>query len=283
MKRIIFALLYSDGSYMLSRNFRLQRVGDIDWVLRNYEIRRVSLGIDELMVLDVSRGVRDRDGEERFRRDVSRLVEECFIPVTVGGHLRSIDHVARCFEVGADKVLMRTAFAHDPGFCEQVASRYGSQAVIAGIDVSGENPPSADVGPWTEPGALTSQLDLVVHAGAGEVLVQSVENDGTGKGLDLRLAEDLMQVEVPLIMMGGIGHAAHIVEGLRSDAVDAVATANLFNFVGESLVEARAAARTDGVILAEWRSDGVEGLRDAVLRDPRVASLSVGSDLRREA
>lgn len=283
MKRIIFALLYSDGSYMLSRNFRLQRVGDIDWVLRNYEIRRVSLGIDELMVLDVSRGVRDRDGEERFRRDVSRLVEECFIPVTVGGHLRSIDHVARCFGVGADKVLMRTAFAHDPGFCEQVASRYGSQAVIAGIDVCGETPPSADLGPWTVPGALASQLDLAVRVGAGEILIQSVENDGTGKGLDLQLAEDLIQVEVPLIMMGGIGHAAHIVEGLRSDAVDAVATANIFNFVGESLVEARAAARTDGVLLAEWRSDGVEGLRDAVLRDLGGASLSVGSDVRREA
>ncbi len=265
MKRVIFALLHSGGSYMLSRNFRLQRVGDIDWVLRNYEIRRVSLGVDELMVIDVSRGERDRDGEERFHRDVERLVQECFIPVTVGGHLRSIDQVARCFAVGADKVLLRTAFTKDPKLCEEVAARYGSQAMIAGIDLTRQRSADvAEVGPLVLIEELSAHLRRVIGCGAGEVLLQSVDNDGTGMGLDLSVVLEVGSPEAPVILMGGVGHAAHIVEGLMLPEVDAVATANLFNFVGDALVEARTVARAAGITLARWSEADIERMRDVL-------------------
>jgi cyclase len=265
MKRMIFALLHSEGSYMLSRNFRLQRVGDIDWVLRNYEIRRVSLGIDELMVIDVSRRERDRGSEQRFHRDVERLVQECFIPVTVGGHLRSLDQITRCFAVGADKVLLRTAFVEDPSLCEQVATRYGSQAVIAGVDISRQRQAGAhEAGPKVTIDELPARLRQVIGCGAGEVLIQSVDNDGTGMGLDLEVVTAIGTPEVPVILMGGVGHARHIVEGLTLPSVDAIATANLFNFVGDALVDARSLAQGSGVRLARWSQADIERTRDVL-------------------
>ena len=256
MKRVIFTLLHANGDYMLSRNFRLQRVGDIDWVLTNYRIREVSLGIDELMILDVSRDSADRD---RFRRDVRTLVEECFVPVTVGGRITSLDEAARLFDVGADKVLLNTAFHIDFGLCTEVAGRYGSQALVAGIDVRRQplEVGHPRVSSSIDPDGLERHTERAVDIGAGEILLQSVDRDGTGNGLDLDLADRTGSLRVPLILMGGVGHARHMAEGLKHPAVDAVATANLFNFVGESLVRTRNECRENGIELAKWSVDNV--------------------------
>ncbi len=263
MKRIIFTLLHADGAYMLSRNFRLQRVGDIDWILTNYRIREVSLGIDELMILDVSRDAAERN---RFREDVAMLVEECFVPVTVGGHITSLDEAARLFDVGADKVLLNTAFHVDPGLCADVAGRFGAQALIAGIDIrrqpleAGHPRASSSV----DLDELERHAERAVDIGAGEILLQSIERDGTGNGLDLDLANCTASLRVPLILMGGVGHATHIVEGLVHPDVDAVATANLFNFVGDSLVRTRSECRSRGIDLAAWQGGSV-GVFEGVL------------------
>ena len=274
MKRLLFALLHSDGSYMLSRNFRLQRVGDLSWVLRNYEIRRVSLGIDELVVLDVSPQPTDR---ERFRREVATLAEECFVPVTVGGHIRDLDEVARLFAIGADKVLLNTPFISDPELCEAVASRYGSQALVAGIDVSRESTPvgSSRQGTVVAPDRLGAAVDLAIGHGAGEVLVQSVDRDGTGNGLDIGLLNGLGPIERPLIVMGGVGRADHLVDGLLHPSVDAVATANLFNFVGDALLVARERCVERGVPLATWSSQEFETMR-GVLAAEEAGQATLG-------
>jgi cyclase len=264
VKRIIFALLHCDGHYMLSRNFRLQRVGDIEWVLRNYEIRRISLGIDELMILDVSPG---GSGRSVFHGDVERLVAECFVPVTVGGQLRSLADVASCFAVGADKVLMNSAFFDAPSLCEGVAATYGSQALVAGIDVvdvAEGLQTTSDGRAFVPRDRLGEHVRRVVEHGAGEVLVQSVDRDGTGNGLDLGLARIADSGSTPLILMGGVGHGAHLSEGLCDDDVDAVATANLFNFMGDTLRDSRDRARSDGVSLAAWSDQAVHRLRDTL-------------------
>jgi len=260
VKRIIFVLIYCDGYYMLSRNFRLQRVGNIEWVLGNYDIRQISLGIDELIILDASRVASDRFA---FLRDVTRLVEECFVPVTVGGWLRSREAVAMCIGAGADKVLMNHAFNSDPNFCENIATTYGSQALIAGIDVkdSVEEEHAGARFSFVTRNQLEARVRRVVNAGAGEVLIQSVERDGTGNGLDLSLAHLAQIGPTPLILMGGVGQARHLTEGLMDSAVDAVATANLFNFIGDALVRSRVSARADGVPLAMWSPTSLEELR----------------------
>jgi len=270
MKRIIFTLLHCDGQYMLSRNFRLQRVGDIDWVLRHYEIRRVSLGIDELMVLDVSAEGADRT---TFFRDIQRLVEECFIPVTVGGWLRSRDDASACFAAGADKVLMNRAFLNAPAACEDVAATFGSQALIAGIDVV-DSPHDVQTRPFVGRSDLKARVAHAVALGAGEVLVQSVERDGTGNGLDLSLPALAESGSTPLILMGGVGQASHLSDGLRDDGVDAVATANLFNFIGDSLLDSRSHARETGVPIATWPQRDFDRLR-GILRDCDAEAQSV--------
>lgn len=260
MKRIIFTLLHADGAYMLSRNFRLQRVGTIDWVLTNYNVREVSLGIDELMILDVSRDGVDRD---RFRKEVRILVEECFIPVTVGGRIDTLDEADKLFTVGADKLLLNAALHISPLLCTDIAKHYGSQAFVAGIDVCRQ--PLESGHPRARWSVESDQIEYhaarAMDLGAGEILVQSIDRDGTGNGLDLEVAERTASWRIPLILMGGVGHAAHIVEGLQHPAVDAVATANLFNFVGDALVRTRSECRAGGVRLASWptTNEGMAG------------------------
>ncbi len=264
MKRLIFALLHRDGHYVFSRNFRLQRVGDLGWVLRNYAIRAVSLGVDELMVLDLSESDERR---ERFREEVRILGEECFVPIAVGGRIRSVDEVERLLAVGADKVVLNTPFVTDPGLCALIADRFGSQALVAGVDVRREPSlaPSVRSRLLVTPEELSRRIGDTIKHGAGEILLQSVDRDGTGNGLDVSLLDSLGSIPVPLILMGGVGHARQIVEGLHLPAVDAVATANLFNFVGDALVEARRSCIDATVALPHWNEQELGNL-EGVLR-----------------
>src|SRR5688500_12580713 len=101
--RLIFTLLYGDGAYNLSRNFNLQRVGDLDWVRENYDFNSIARSIDELVVLDVSRANRD---VEQLASQVEHLAASCFMPIAAGGGIRSLDHVYRLFSAGADKVVL---------------------------------------------------------------------------------------------------------------------------------------------------------------------------------
>jgi len=268
MKRIIFALLYRDGSYMLSRNFRLQRVGDLGWVLQNYRIREVSLGIDELMILDVSS---DDGTRERFRREAATLANECFVPLTVGGRVSDVDEAHQLFSIGADKVLLNTALIRTPALLEEVAAVFGSQAIVAGIDVCADvgNAQGGRADLMASPPQVRARIKAALSLGAGEILLQSVDRDGTGTGLDLAAVEGLDDLAAPLIMMGGVGRASHVIDGLRCRAIDAVATANLFNFVGDALVETRRSAVTAGIRLPLWdagdlaRLEGGFGMMEA--------------------
>lgn len=262
MKRMIFGLLYRDGSYVLSRNFRLQRIGDIGWVLNNYGILEVSQGIDELMILDVSSGEATRD---RFRYEVAALAEECFVPVTVGGRVRSVQEADQLFAVGADKVLVNTAIYRDPRLIGELAAKFGSQAIVAGVDVSADPTRVSE----TRRGLVANERDLdarvraAVELGVGEVCVQSVDRDGTGNGLDLNVLAELSPLNVPVILMGGVGRAEHFLQGLRMPAVDAVVTANLLNFVGDALLRARTAVREAGIELPVWLSAELHSLKGA--------------------
>jgi cyclase len=260
MKRLIFALLFQDGSYLLSRNFRLQKVGDIRWVLKNYSIREVSQGIDELMILDLSQTDTKRD---QLREEVRILAEECFVPLTVGGRIRSLEEVGLLLSLGADKVLLNTPFFSEPKLCRQIAETFGSQVLVAGVDVSRKRDTTlrSRQGCLLEPAGLSDHIRRAVDCGAGEIMIQSVDRDGTGNGLDLELAEDAGELPLPLILIGGVGHSEHIVEGLLAPRVDAVATANLFNFVGDALVRTRARCLERGVLMADWRGEDLGDLK----------------------
>lgn len=263
MRRLIFTLLYDRGQFMLSRNFRLQGVGTINWLFDNYDFANVSRGLDELMVLDVSRGQRD---PEAFARHVQHIASLCFIPMTVGGGIRSFETAQSLMRSGADKLLLNSAFSSDPTLCRSLAAHFGRQCIVAGVDYrlepgskravsvdNGTRRVDIDFGEW---------IDYVQANGAGEILFQSIDQDGTGMGLDLSVVDDLPTVPgVPCILMGGIGKADQIIAGLRHPTIDAVATANLFNFIGSAFLDARASIAGAGIDMAQWDGSDYGALR----------------------
>lgn len=265
MRRLIFAVLHDRGRFQLSRTFRLQGIGDLRWLLRQYNLQQVSRGLDELMVLDVTRGARDHAA---FVDAVGRIAGECFIPVTAGGGITSMAEAHALLRGGADKLLLNTAFDSDPALCAALSAQFGRQCIVAGIDVrrqgasrevvvaQGTRVASADLPSWVS--------HLQAH-GAGELLFQSVDHDGTGMGVDTSLLDLLPSAPTaPCLLMGGVGHAGHVIDALRHPRVDGVATANLLNFIGDAFLDARKAIAAAGIDVAQWGEGDAQRLRNCL-------------------
>lgn len=252
--RLIFALLYGDGAYHLSRNFQLQRVGDLSWVRENFEFNSIARSIDELVVLDVSRAERD---VEALAGQVEQLAESCFMPIAAGGGLRTRADAERLFGAGADKVVLNTALFSDPSWVQELSRSFGAQSIVASVDfrldTDGERRVYTANGEVDTGRTLADALEYISTLSVGEVYLNSINNDGTGNGFDhdaLRISAELCQI--PTIAAGGAGNYKHLLDGLRVDGVHAVATANLFNFMGDGIQEARELLAEAGIPLCMW-------------------------------
>jgi len=252
--RIIFTLLFGDGIYNLSRNFSLQRVGDLEWVRANYEFDSIARAIDELVILDVSRENRDFD---ELVSQVEQLGRNCFMPIAVGGGIREIDQAFRLFDAGCDKLVLNTPFHVQPELIRELVQVFGSQSIVASVDFKVLENGTRKV--FIANGQTDTGMDLVdvvnhVQAlGAGEIYLTSINNDGNGNGFDLealRICSDMSQV--PIIASGGADNHIHLTDGIRIGAVSAVSTAHLFNFMFDGLREARQQMIEDGVQLSFW-------------------------------
>lgn len=251
-KRLIFTLLYEKGSFVLSRNFRTQKIGDIQWLQKNYNFAKVASHIDELIVINVSR---DAEFDDHFQSTLSELLAGVFVPLTAGGGVRRLSDAEDLFAAGADKILLNHALHHDVDLVKSLAERFGQQAVVGSLDVR------AGDGRYQVFSARGSTLEAVenyqnvVDAGLiGEVYLNSIDRDGTGNGLDLSSLSVLgTSSAIPVILAGGAGRPTHLAEAIGSPLVNAVATANLLNFVGDGLRKTRAAIRDAGVDLARWK------------------------------
>ena len=250
-KRLIFTLLYEKGSFVLSRNFRTQKIGDINWLGRNYNFAKVASHIDELIVINVSR---DPEFDDHFRSTLTELLSGVFVPMTAGGGVRSLRDAESLFAAGADKILVNYAIHHDIDFVECLAEKYGQQAVVGSLDVrviDGAHHVFSDKGSAPEP--LENYQGIVGAGHIGEVYLNSIDRDGTGNGMDLSSLAVLGDSSpIPVILAGGAGKPAHLSEAIASPAVNAVATANLLNFVGDGLRKTRVAIRSAGIDLAQW-------------------------------
>ena len=255
-KRLIFGLIYNDGNFMQSRNFRLQKVGDISWLENNYKFQTQSFALDELLVLNASRNKKDI---YEFSKTVARLVEGVFIPLSAGGGIRCLADVDALFLSGADKVVLNTALWENPDLAADIIAIYGEQSLVACVDyklIDGVATVFIRDGSQALNLGLAEYLDYLQQLGVGEIILNSIDRDGSGFGFDLATADDLAPViRIPLILMGGAGNEKHLYEGLTRDYVSAVATANLFNFIGDSLVNARKHALIAGSNLAIWPKD----------------------------
>ena len=250
---------------MLSRNFRLQRAGDIRWLKSNYNFKNIAFTIDELIILDVSRGERNL---KRFCDHIKMIVEECFIPIAVGGGITSLDHARTIMCSGADKLVVNSALFRAPSFVEELASSYGSQCIIASVDVKKEK---GELDIYIDNGAIkvgvpfSEYIENIINLGIGEIYLNSMDKDGTGHGYLLDLLSQLdRKVNVPMIIAGGAGNWHHLLEGLRYDKVDATATANLFNFIGQGFPNARRQLHDNGINLAKWDTQNLNDLGDCL-------------------
>lgn len=250
-KRLIFTLLYERGTFVLSRNFRTQKIGNIEWLNKNYNFSRVARYIDELVLVNVSQS---RDFDEQFRTTLSLLLEGVFAPVTAGGGINSVNDAEKLFASGADKILLNRAIHENPTLVADLAANYGQQAVVGSLDIRTNHGKHLVVtNKATTPGSMQNLENLLANDAIGELYLNSVNRDGTGQGLDSSIVEVVPSAySIPIILAGGAGKGAHLAEALMTPRINAVATANLLNFVGSGLQKAREEMQLAGVNLANW-------------------------------
>jgi cyclase len=256
-KRLIFTLLYHDGAFMLSRNFRLQRVGDLEWLRKNYNFSRISYSIDELVILDVTRENRNL---EEFCETLKALTDQCFVPIAAGGGVESVAAARQLLRSGADKIIINSSLFDDSNLSSQLSREFGQQCVIASIDLKKESSDGYSV--WIKNGSKGKEnsakilLNQVLEQEVGEIYLNSIDRDGTGQGFDQEILDHLpSKVSKPIILAGGAGNAGHLLSGLKDSRVDAVATANLFNFIGDGLKKARESLVNSGIVLPIWNTE----------------------------
>lgn len=244
-KRLIFTLLADEKYFYLSRNFRLQKVGNLQWLKENYNFSKIAFHIDELAILNVSKG---RVLPQDFCDLVEKVSKDCFSPITVGGGLRNLDDVKMVLRAGADKVLLNTSFYDDEALIVEISKEFGAQCIVIGIDFKRiKSHGSVDTyfcfkgnGEIEAGMSLHDALIKARNLPVGEVYLNSIDRDGTGQGYELGALESIPNgYTLPVIFAGGVGNVNHLIEGYGMENVDAIATANLFNFMGPGLKNAR--------------------------------------------
>ncbi len=210
-------------------------------------------GADELCFLDITASHENRG---TLMDVVSRTAEACFMPLTVGGGVRTVDDIRNLLLAGADKVSIMTAAVHDRDFVRRAAEKFGTQCIVVAVDakkVSGEGEPLR----WeifTHGGRKPTGLDAVAYAqevaalGAGEILLTSMDRDGTKIGYDIPLTRAIADaVSIPVIASGGVGTLDHMVEGIRDGHASAVLAASIFHFGEHTIREAKEKLRANGL------------------------------------
>lgn len=240
---------------MQSRNFRLQKVGNIDWLEKNFQLQKISFSLDELIILNASR---DSKSTHEFAAVVNRLSDNVFIPIAAGGGISTLKDAEILFNNGADKIVLNSILYTDTDLVKELVKKYGAQSIVASIDYKKANN-SIEV--YISDGTAKISLSLpeyVMHVqdlNVGEIYLNSIEQDGTGFGYDFDTIDALKNhINVPIIIAGGAGNAQHLLEGLSINEVSAVATANLFNFIADSMPNARRQILKSGLNIASWES-----------------------------
>lgn len=249
-RRIIPCLDVDAGRVVKGVNFvGIRDAGDPVEIARRYDQQ----GADEITFLDITAS---SDERETILHVVSQVAEQVFIPLTVGGGIREIADIRRILNAGADKVSINTAAVHRPELVAEAAEKVGSQCIVIAIDAKqvhdGAAEPHWEV--FTHGGRRGTGIDAVAWAvrmaelGAGEILLTSMDRDGTRIGFDLALTRAVSDaVPIPVIASGGVGELKHLVEGVVEGHADAVLAASIFHFGQHTIAEAKAALAAAGV------------------------------------
>lgn len=208
-----------------------------------------SQGADELTFLDITA---THENRETIFDVVNRTAEQCFMPLTVGGGIRQVEDIRKMLLAGADKVSINTAAVHRPEFVGEAAEKFGTQCIVVAIDAKSTGPDEWEI--FTHGGREATGIDAIEWAkrmadlGAGEILLTSMDRDGTRSGFDIELTRTLADaVTVPVIASGGVGTLDHLVAGVRDGHASAVLAASIFHFGEFSIPEAKAHMAAAGV------------------------------------
>ncbi|MGH8618089.1 MAG: imidazole glycerol phosphate synthase subunit HisF [Burkholderiales bacterium] len=248
-KRVIPCLDVTAGRVVKGINFMgLRDAGDPVEVARRYDEQ----GADELTFLDITAS---SDARETIIPVVEAVAEQVFIPLTVGGGVRSVADVRRLLNAGADKVSINTAAVQDPSLVKEASGWVGSQCIVVAIDakrVPGTDPVRWEV--FTHGGRKATGLDAIEWgrrmqaAGAGEILLTSMDRDGTRLGFDLELTRAFSDaLDIPIVASGGVGTLEHLAEGVLAGQADAVLAASIFHYGEHTVAEAKKLMAARGI------------------------------------
>lgn len=249
-KRIIPCLDCDNGRVVKGVKFvDIRDAGDPVEIAKRY----CDAGADEITFLDITASHEDR---ATTVHTVEAIAGQVFIPLTVGGGIRTLDDIRTMLNAGADKVAINTAAVHNPEFVRQAAERFGSQCIVVAVDAKQVSLPGEALR-WeifTHGGRKATGIDAIawvkqmVAYGAGEILLTSMDRDGTKSGFDLPLNKAVSSaVQVPIIASGGVGNLQHLVEGVKEGEADAVLAASIFHFGEYSVQEAKQYMQDRGI------------------------------------
>ncbi|HFC6673728.1 TPA: imidazole glycerol phosphate synthase subunit HisF [Neisseria meningitidis] len=247
-KRIIPCLDVKDGRVVKGVNFiGLRDAGDPVEAAKRYN----GEGADELTFLDITASSDNRD---TILHIIEEVAGQVFIPLTVGGGVRTVADIRRLLNAGADKVSINTAAVTRPDLIDEAAGFFGSQAIIAAVDAKAVNSENTRWEIFTHGGRNPTGLDAVEWAiemqkrGAGEILLTGMDRDGTKQGFNLPLTRAVAEaVDIPVIASGGVGNVRHLIEGITEGKADAVLAAGVFHFGEIAIREAKRAMREAGI------------------------------------
>ena len=236
--RLIPNIILNNGNIVQSINFKHTNViGNAITAVDFFN----SWAVDEIIVLDVSR---TPDYKENFHKIISGLSKRCFIPLTVGGWIRDVSDIVQFLQEGADKISINTEAVKNPDFIKESSKMFGSQCIVVSIDVKMNESGTYEV--YINRGRDKTELNPIDWAkeaeklGAGEIFLTSIDNDGTKKGYDLDLVNQVStSVSIPIIAFGGVGNWQHFVDAIIKGKADAVSAANIFHFSEHSTYNAK--------------------------------------------
>ena len=247
-KRIIPCLDIDKGRVVKGVNFlNIRDAGDPVEIAKRYDTE----GADEITMLDITASHETRD---TTYKTVESIASQVFIPLTVGGGVRKIEDIKKLLRSGADKVSINTSAVENPGFVQEAADKFGSQCIVVAVDAKaktdkdntwevvtygGRNRTGIDVLEWTE---------QVTEYGAGEILLTSMDRDGTKEGFDNNLVSKVSSgISIPVIASGGVGNLDHLIDGVKIGGAEAVLAASIFHFSEFSIKEAKEAMKASGI------------------------------------
>ena len=245
-RRIIPCLDVTAGRVVKGVNFvSLRDAGDPVEIARRYD----GEGADELTFLDITAS---SDGRDIILHVIEAVADQVFIPLTVGGGVRAVEDVRRLLNAGADKVSINTAGIQNPGLIEEASGRFGAQAIVCAIDAKQVAPQRWQV--FTHGGRNSTGLDAIEWAqrveqlGAGEILLTSMDRDGTRQGFDLALTRQIADaVSIPVIASGGVGNLQHLADGVTQGRANAVLAASIFHFGEYTVSQAKRFMAEQGI------------------------------------